>query len=126
MSLSTTFCTICLLSSIALGAPTTNTLQGRSFEVERIRRSDYVPNGPAALRKAYGKFNIKPIETGFQPLDFKPIDTAEAVQQAANAGNGADGVVSATSVNNDAEFVSPVTIGGQTLMMDFDTGSSDL
>ncbi|KAG6043740.1 hypothetical protein E4U17_000856 [Claviceps sp. LM77 group G4] len=34
--------------------------------------------------------------------------------------------VSAVPVPNDIEYLSPVTIGGQTLHLDFDTGSSDL
>jgi hypothetical protein len=36
------------------------------------------------------------------------------------------GEVTATPEQNAALFLSPVTIGGQTLNMDFDTGSSDL
>ena len=38
----------------------------------------------------------------------------------------AAGAVSAASVQEDAVFVSPVTIGGQKIMMNFDTGSADL
>lgn len=34
--------------------------------------------------------------------------------------------VAATAQEGDSEFLSPITIGGQTLNMDFDTGSSDL
>lgn len=34
--------------------------------------------------------------------------------------------VAATSQEGDAEFVSPISIGGQTMSMNFDTGSSDL
>jgi len=42
-------------------------------------------------------------------------------------GYGQDkGDVVATQVNNDIEFVCPVTIGGQTLNLNVDTGSSDL
>ena len=36
------------------------------------------------------------------------------------------GAVSATSVESDAEFVSPVEIGGQKIVVTFDTGSADL
>ena len=38
---------------------------------------------------------------------------------------GQAGSVTATPENNEAEFISPVTVGGQTLNIDFDTGSSD-
>ncbi|CAK7240439.1 MAG: hypothetical protein STHCBS139747_001880 [Sporothrix thermara] len=36
------------------------------------------------------------------------------------------GIVTNTPTTGDVEYLSPVTIGGQTLNMDFDTGSSDL
>ena len=45
-------------------------------------------------------------------------------------GSGQDedqtGDVTATSVQGDAQFVSQVTIGGQPIVMNFDTGSADL
>lgn len=43
-----------------------------------------------------------------------------------NTTGKASGIVSATPQSQDVEFLSPVTIGGQTLTLDFDTGSSDL
>ena len=36
------------------------------------------------------------------------------------------GTVTATPEQYDAEYLCPVTIGGQTLNLDFDTGSADL
>ncbi|TVY86229.1 putative aspergillopepsin A-like aspartic endopeptidase, partial [Lachnellula willkommii] len=47
---------------------------------------------------------------------------------AAAAGNGTSGsgTVTATPETGDTEFLSPVNIGGQTMNMDFDSGSSDL
>jgi hypothetical protein len=121
-------CTFFLFSSLALSAPTAPKPKGRSFKVDRIRRSDYVAYGPAALRKAYRKFNINATNFGLDLLDFEPIPPSELAAKA--TGNAAEpeeeGAVSATSVNSDAEFVSPIQVGGQTLVMDFDTGSSDL
>jgi aspergillopepsin I len=38
----------------------------------------------------------------------------------------ADGSVTATPEQYDSEYLCPVTIGGQTLNLDFDTGSADL
>ncbi|KAL1986983.1 hypothetical protein VTN96DRAFT_5139 [Rasamsonia emersonii] len=121
-------CTLLFFSSLALGVPTAPKRKGRSFKVDRVRRSDYVPYGPAALRKAYRKFNITQTNFGLDVLDFEPIKPSELASKATTNPKEPDeqGAVSAMSINNDAEFVSPVQIGGQTLVMDFDTGSSDL
>jgi len=62
--------------------------------------------GPVLLQKAYNKFNVA-----------VPEDVAAAAGQ---------GSVTATPEQYDAEYLCPVTIGGQTLNLDFDTGSADL
>ena len=49
--------------------------------------------------------------------------TADLVSLAAT---GQTGITTNTPVNGDAEFLAPIQIGGQTINMDFDTGSSDL
>jgi hypothetical protein len=112
-----------LLFAVALSAPTQS--KKRSFKVPRIRQRDYVPDGTIALRKAYNKFGlndfgtIPELDVSTTLIPFSELD--------ASGGSGTDnGQVSATSSQNDAEFLSPVTVGGQTLVMDFDTGSSDM
>lgn len=62
--------------------------------------------GPVVLQRAYRKYNRA---------------VPDAVSRAAQ-----DGTVSATPEQFDSEYLSPVTIGGQTLNLDFDTGSADL
>ncbi|KIX97696.1 uncharacterized protein Z520_06474 [Fonsecaea multimorphosa CBS 102226] len=62
--------------------------------------------GPVLLQKTYLKYN-SPV-----PADVKAA--------------AADGSVTATPEQYDAEYLCPVSIGGQTLNLDFDTGSSDL
>ncbi|QKX57944.1 uncharacterized protein TRUGW13939_05064 [Talaromyces rugulosus] len=127
------------LTTLALAAPTTSRLKSRSFQVDRVQRNGYVAHGPAALSKAYRKFNISSTTTattastnsGFQALNFKPINHRYRNKHNAAVGTnstsaGQNGTVATTSVDGDVEFVSPVSIGGQTIMMDFDTGSSDL
>lgn len=42
------------------------------------------------------------------------------------AASGETGEVTATPEENDSEYLEPVTIGGQKLTLDFDTGSADL
>lgn len=49
-----------------------------------------------------------------------------STQAAATANKNQTGTVMATPEQNAALFLSPVSIGGQTLNLDFDSGSSDL
>ncbi|KAJ5209751.1 hypothetical protein N7449_004130 [Penicillium cf. viridicatum] len=109
-----------------------NHLQGRSFKVERVKRNGHVAHGPAALRKAYRKFGIDATTlNGVDAIDFQPFETkrtATSVKIAKEDVVDSDqtGAVDATSVDGDVEFVSPVNIGGQTLDLNFDSGSADM
>lgn len=87
-----------------------------------------MPHGPTALRNAYRKFNIIPNMFGIDMDDFEPVDMKNIIQQSNEPDNEPErtGSVSATSIQSDVQFVSPVTIGGQKIVMNFDTGSSDL
>ncbi|KAJ5894080.1 aspergillopepsin A-like aspartic endopeptidase [Penicillium taxi] len=103
----------------------------RSFKVKRVKRSDYVRHGPTALRKAYRKFGISHTDFSDNELiDFEPFTTQNLAETVSHEASSEDseltGAVSATSVQGDTEFVSPVIIGGQRITMDFDTGSADL
>ena len=110
------FCTTLLISAV-LSVPITP--QKRSFKIHRVRQANYVPNGPKALRKAFSKFGYGDIS--FVVPSLSAVDKADAT-----AGSDEEGDVSASPTQNDAEFLSPVSVGGQTLVMDFDTGSSDM
>jgi len=59
------------------------------------------------------------------PAVLMASNTVEDIA-ASNTGSGETGEVTNTPTQSDAEFLAPISIGGQTLMMDFDTGSSDL
>ncbi|CAG7924196.1 unnamed protein product [Penicillium olsonii] len=117
-------------NALAIPVASGNRLGRRSFKVEHAKRGDYAVHGPAALRKAYRKFGIDTTTlTGVDVSDFKPFDT-KTTTSGKNVKEDAvesdqTGSVTATSVQGDVEFISPVTIGGQTLDMDFDTGSAD-
>jgi hypothetical protein len=114
-----------LLCTVALSAPTQRQQKKRSFKVSRIRQRDFVPDGSVALRKAYVKYGLQGF--GFVPELNIATNLVPISDLAASNGNSSEmGLVSATSSQNEAEFLSPVTVGGQTLVMDFDTGSSDM
>ncbi|EAS34957.1 aspartic protease PEP3 [Coccidioides immitis RS] len=99
----------------------------RSVRIERIRQPNYVPDGPGALKKAYAKFGIIPSGISFDSFeDFTPFSSdndRNTVSKAMQANE--TGIVTNTPTNNDAEYLSPVTIGGQKFVMNLDTGSSD-
>jgi len=94
------------LLSVAVASPIEK--QGAAFSVTQKLNTNFVANGPAAYAKAFLKYN-KPM----------PHDLAAAT--------GNDGSVTATPSNGyDTEYLCPVSIDGQTLDLDFDTGSADL
>lgn len=123
---------IALLISTVLAAPAPQKLQKRSFKINRIKQHNFVADGPKALAKAYAKYGMSMPSTGNDMLDFLPktsLVLSPASSKATNGTGGAgseNGQVSATGTQNDAEFLSPVSVGGQTLIMDFDSGSSDM
>jgi hypothetical protein len=111
-----------VIAIIALGVATTHAtpiteplaqLVGNSrFSVPAVHNPNYVRNGTAAMLKAYAKYNLKP--TMEMPKAF-----TEALSKRQ------DGSVPAIP-NDGSEYLVPVTIGGEPLNLDFDTGSSDL
>ncbi|KZP18683.1 aspartic protease PEP1 [Athelia psychrophila] len=77
-----------------------------NFSVLQTKNEKFVANGPMAYAKAYTKFG-----------KTMPADLAAAVS----------GTVKASPEDAyDSEYLCPVSIGGQTLSLDFDTGSADL
>jgi len=77
----------------------------QTFTVYESVPKPFAP-GPVLLLEAYEKFGATP-----------PADVLAAAT---------DGSVTATPEQYDSEYLCPVTIGGQTLNLDFDTGSADL
>ena len=79
-----------------------------SFSVTQVPNIKFVPNGPATYASIFMKY-IKPI----------PHDLAVAT------GNNCS--VIATPVNQyNRKYICPVSIDGQTLTLNFDTGLADL
>jgi aspergillopepsin I len=108
---------------LVLGSPVKQHKK-RSFKVKRVEVSNFKPDGPKAYKRALFKF-------GFDDISFVPGGEVATRIKAASAAslNGTsgseDGETSAQPTQNDAQFLSPVSVGGQTLIMNFDSGSSD-
>jgi hypothetical protein len=95
------------LAAIAIAKPVPQAVPTKKgFTINQSIAKPFQP-GPVQVQKAFKKYN-------------KPVPTDVA---AAAAG---DGSVAANPEQYDAEYLSPVEIGGQTLNLDFDTGSADL
>ncbi|KAH8846370.1 hypothetical protein MCOR02_006821 [Pyricularia oryzae] len=132
---------LALLATVVSAAPANNqkrSIQKRSFRVDRVRNLNFKGhNGPRELMKAYAKYSM-PVPQGLLDAiaaqgkpEFKSQSVGEskisAQDPATNSSKAAGvGLVTATPEAGDVEYLSPVTIGGQTLNLDFDTGSSDL
>jgi len=84
----------------------------------------------AAYSSAATSYTVTTSATAAATATPAPANAAPAPDYAAPApsadGNDETGEVLATPADNGAEYLSPVTIGGQKLNLNFDTGSSDL
>jgi len=88
---------------------------GATFSVEQVSIGQTALPPPAvAMLNTYAKFK----KTAKAPKHLKAAATAQADAQ--------EGSVEAIPTAYDEEYLTPVTVGGQTLNLDFDTGSSDL
>ncbi|CAL8578251.1 hypothetical protein XPA_004043 [Xanthoria parietina] len=115
------------LSSVVVAAPTKKG-QG-SFKIQRRRISARSSNsGAAELEKAYRKYGwdvpaaLSSKSSTHRSLalgDKNDKDNPKEVDD--DTGN-----IPADEEEGDVSFLSPITIGGQPMMMNFDTGSSDL
>jgi len=95
---------------LAVATPVDKSSQKGRFTVHQVAHGTTKKIGSLALQKAYKKYNA-------------PVPTRVAV---AAASATASGTVAADPEPNDTEYLCPVNVGGTTMMLDFDTGSSDL
>lgn len=96
-------------------APAAESRATSSFSVPAIHNENYQRNGTLALLKAYAKYGLTPSE----PDSILNLLLGNLVKRQ-------DGTVPAKPDSQNVEYICEVTIGGQTLNLDFDTGSADL
>lgn len=149
-------CLLGLIISFVVAAPHPRSVQKRSYRVDRVRNTNFKGyDGPRQLVKAYRKYGVRPPQSLLDRLNAedaaaKAVSAAAAVSRkkhkhntttttttttdaatnttstSSSASSDVTGLVENTPTSSDTEYLSPVTIGGQTLNLDFDTGSSDL
>lgn len=100
------------LTSLAAASPVEIEKRAGAFRVDQVQTGHSVRVGPAALQKVYQKYS-------------KAVPTKVSAAAAAAAA-AASGSVQASPEQYDAEYLCPVSVGGTTLNLDFDTGSADL
>jgi len=106
--------TTLFLLDLVSAAPTKAQLRPRSFKVKRHRVGKKHRHPVNALIKAYNKYSVASEGAPFMEHVTGSI-SGESTGKVTNA-----------PTQGDVEFLSPVEIGGQTVHMNFDTGSSDL
>ncbi|KAF2666170.1 aspartic protease pep1 [Microthyrium microscopicum] len=94
------------LASLAVASPVEKRATPGSFQIKQVQTGQKLAVGAVAYQKAYQKYN-----------KAVPAVVAAAAQQ---------GAVTATPEQYDSEYLCPVTVGANTLNLDFDTGSADL
>ncbi|ELR06110.1 Type I transmembrane sorting receptor [Pseudogymnoascus destructans] len=96
-------------------APVAAPAAAKSFSVPAVHNANYQRNGTLALLKAYAKYGLTPSE----PDSIINLLLGGLAKRQ-------DGTVPAKPDSQNVEYICKVTIGGQTLNLDFDTGSADL
>ena len=112
---------VVILFECGITAPPPLKHSKRSFRVHRRQYGSGQREASRELRKAYQKFGI-PLTTGL----LEPAADNANHESIAKATNSSIKKHSGNPDAGDVEFLAPITIGGQQLMMNFDTGSSDL
>ncbi len=108
-------CTIVILMSTFDAATSMQDRQTNACSVQQKYNGPIERHGPSALARVYRKYNID-----------LPRDVEAAVNNNNNNSNDNKKDSTVTPTSYDKEYLIPVTIGGQILNLQVDTGSSDL
>ncbi|KAK1961084.1 acid protease [Colletotrichum sublineola] len=133
-------CLYGLLATFADASPVekrANIQKRGHFVVPRVPNENFKGHdGTRQLIKAYRKFSM-PMPPGLleamaaqaannpEPVKAESFKAFATNNTNAAAGAPGTGLTTATPIRNDVEYVSPIKIGGQTIIVDFDSGSSD-
>jgi hypothetical protein len=107
-----TISTLLAFAIAAQAAPATNLVGSSTFSAPAVHNVNKVRNGTAAMLKAYAKHGLTP--TKEMPAAF--LNELSKRQDGSATAFPADG----------AEYLVTTVVGGQSLDLDFDTGSADL
>lgn len=118
---------LALCITLVFSAPTTDQkIHKRSFKLSRRSNPSFTGrHGPRSLLQAYRKHNL-PIPTDLYRSASIVAQNSSTKLEATSEDDGT-GLVTATPVEpNDLEYIAPISIGGQEIPMNIDTGSADL
>jgi hypothetical protein len=125
------FLTLLVTYAAAAPRPSSEVQKRGVFKVERVKNVNFVKhNGAVQYSKALRKYSMPfpPELAALQTRKIHSLAAANASVAATNTSAAAagTGLVAATPEKGDSEYLAPINIGGQTMNMDFDSGSSDL
>jgi hypothetical protein len=107
-----------IVLAVAIQAAPAERASSGTFSIPAVRDVNYIRNGTAAMLHAYNKYNLEPTQA-FSDAFLSEITTLWKRQDS-----------SVTAFQNltsgSYEYLVAVDIGGETLNLNFDTGSSDL
>ncbi|KAF4982000.1 hypothetical protein FDECE_17593 [Fusarium decemcellulare] len=130
-SLRTVLSATLALATVGAGSPAGTASPSASgekqFSVHQVKNPNFVENGPQAIARAYSKYGVT------MPEALAEVISKNKKQHSKRSGGNEDagrsqGTVVTTPEPGDYEWLTPVQIGtpGQTLNLNFDTGSADL
>lgn len=99
-------------AGLAMAAPAENIMGRSTFQLNQVSAGKILKSGPIDMMKTYNKYAK---HGAVAPSD---VQAAAAAAQSGSA--------PANPESYDESYLVPVTVGGQSLNLDFDTGSADL